>query len=97
MKSKFYSLLFAGLLLISTSSCYTYQFSVGNGAQTGSSVTKKNHYLLYGLAPVGTSDPKQMANGAADYDVHIQHTFVDGLLNMITFGIYTPTTTKVTR
>ncbi|EOZ98128.1 hypothetical protein A33Q_1490 [Indibacter alkaliphilus LW1] len=97
MKSQFYSLLVAGLLLFGTSSCYTYQFSVGNGAQTGATVTQKNHYLIYGLAPIGTSDPKQMANGAADYDVHIQHTFVDGLLNMITFGIYTPTTTTVTR
>lgn len=97
MKRHFYSILFAVILLFGTSSCYTYQFSVGQGAQTGSTLTKKNHYLIYGLAPVATSDPKEMANGAADYDVHIQHTFVDGLLNMLTFGIYTPTTTKVTR
>jgi hypothetical protein len=87
----------AGLLLVGTSSCYTYQFSVGDGAQVGATFTQKNHYLIYGLAPIGTSDPKQMAKGAADYDVQIQHTFVDGLLNLITLGIYTPTTTTVTR
>lgn len=97
MKRQFYSILLAVMLLFGTSSCYTYQFSVGDGAQTGSTVSEKNHYLIYGLAPVGTSDPKQMADGASDYDVLIQHTFVDGLLNMVTFGIYTPTTTKVTR
>jgi hypothetical protein len=97
MKRQFYSLMIAFFFLLGTSSCYTYQFSVGNGAQIGATVTQKNHYLIYGLAPIGTSDPNQMANGASDYDVHIQHTFVDGLLNLITLGIYTPTTTKVTR
>lgn len=97
MKRQIYSFLIAGLLLVGTSSCYTHQYSVGNGAQVGASVTEKNHYLIFGLAPLGTSDPKQMANGEANFDVKTQHTFVDGLLNLITLGIYTPTTTTVTR
>jgi len=86
--------LFFGLTLL-MSSCYTYTFSVGKGAQTGVEVKKANHYFIYGLAPGGISDPKEMAGGATDYDVTIKHTFVDGLLNAITFGIYTPTTTIV--
>jgi hypothetical protein len=53
--------------------------------------------VIYGLAPVGISDPAQMAGGATDYDVKIEHTFIDGLLNAITFGIYNPTTTTVTK
>ncbi len=76
-------------------SCYTYTYNVGKGAQTGVEVKKKNHYLIYGLAPVSTSDPVQMAGGATDYEVTVVHTFVDGLINALTFGIYTPTTTKV--
>jgi hypothetical protein len=76
-------------------SCYTLTYSVGKGAQSGVEVKEKNHYLIYGLAPVKTSDPTKMAQGATDYDVTISHTFVDGLLNAITFGIYTPTTTTV--
>jgi hypothetical protein len=36
-----------------------------------------------------------MAGDAKDYQVTIEHTFVDGLINALTFGIYTPTTTKV--
>ncbi len=79
------------------SSCYTYEFSVGEGAQTGIQKQKKNHYLIAGLAPVSVSDPAELAGDAKDYDVKIQHTFVDGLINGLTFGLYTPTTTKVTR
>ena len=78
-------------------SCYTYTLQVGKGAQTGVEVRKKNHYLIYGLAPVSTSNPKEMSGGASDYDVTITHTFVDGLINAITFGIYTPTTTIVNK
>jgi predicted small secreted protein len=76
-------------------SCYTLTYSVGEGAKTGVEVKEKNHYLIYGLAPVKTSDPTKMAGGAKDYTVTIQHTFVDGLLNALTGGIYTPTTTTV--
>ena len=79
------------------SSCYTYAHSVGNGAQTGFEVKKPNHYFVYGLAPGKLSNPKEMAGGAEDYELTITHTFVDGLLNALTFGIYTPSTTIVQR
>jgi len=88
-------------LIICTSllvtSCYTHQYSVGKGAQKGIEVTEKNHYLIYELAPISTSDPTKMADGASDYDVKHQWTFVDGFLMAITGGIYTPTTTTVTK
>ena len=48
-------------------SCYSYTSVVGNGAQGNTEVTKWNHYVIYGLAPVGVSDSKQMADGATDY------------------------------
>ncbi|GGE41759.1 Bor family protein [Psychroflexus planctonicus] len=78
-------------------SCYTYTYSVGDGAQTGVEVKKKNHYLIYGLANISQSDPTEMAGGAENYDVTITHSFIDGLINSLTFGIYNPTTTKVTK
>jgi hypothetical protein len=78
-------------------SCYTLTYNVGEGAKTGVVLKEKNHYLIYGLAPIKTSDPTKMADGAANYTVTIEHTFVDGLLNAITFGIYTPTTTTVVK
>jgi hypothetical protein len=84
-------------LTIFLSSCYTYTYNVGEGPKTGITVKKPNHYLIYGLAPLTISDPTVMAGDATDYQVTITHTFVDGLLNAITFGIYTPTTTIVTK
>ena len=85
-----------GLMFI-LQSCYTYSFIEGNGPQSGVEVTEKNHYFISGLAQGKQSDIKQMAGGATDYKVTIQHTFVDGLLNAHTFGLYTPTTTTVTK
>ena len=43
------------------------------------------------------SDSKAMAEGATDYTVHTRQTFVNGLVSAITFGIYSPSTTTVTK
>ncbi len=87
-------ILVIGIAIVMTS-CYTYTFNVGEGAQTGVTVTQKNHYVIYGLAAINVSNPQEMAGGADHYTVTIEHTFIDGLLNGLTFGIYTPTTTTV--
>jgi len=78
-------------------SCYSYTSVVGQGAQGNSEVTKWNHYVIYGLAPVGVSDSKQMADGAKDYNVFTRQSFVNGLVSVLTFGIYAPSTTTVTK
>ncbi|WOC52951.1 hypothetical protein BPO_2304 [Bergeyella porcorum] len=90
---------FAVALAVSTAltSCYSYTSVVGQGAQGNKEVTKWNHYVVYGLAPVGVSDSKAMAEGASNYTVHTRQTFVNGLISALTFGIYTPTTTTVTK
>ena len=77
------------------SSCYTHKFNIGEGAKTGVTVTEKNHFFIFGLVPGKLSDPHKMADGATDFEVTEGWEFVDGLLNVITFGIYTPTTTTV--
>ncbi len=78
-------------------SCYSYTSVVGNGAQGNSQVSKKNHYIIGGLAPISVSDSKEMAGGAKDYTIKTEQTFIDGLLSALTWGIYTPTTTTVTK
>ncbi len=78
-----------------TSSCYSHTFAIGDGPQTGVTVEKKNHFFLFGLIPGNVSDPKAMAGGAADFEITEVQTFVDGLIGTLTFGIYTPSTTKV--
>lgn len=92
---KMITVVFAASMLLT--SCYSYTSVVGNGAQGNSQTTKWNHYVVYGLAPVGVSDSKQMANGAENYTVHTRQTFVNGLVSALTFGIYTPTITTVTK
>jgi hypothetical protein len=49
------------------------------------------------LIHVGVSKPEVMAGGAKDYTVVTKHSFVNGLLSSLTFGIYSPTTTTVTK
>lgn len=96
MKKKTFKML--GLLLLSSSlftSCYTYTSVVGEGAKGNQGVTKWNHYVIYGLAPVGVSDSKAMADGATDYTVTTSQSFVNGLVSGLTLGLYTPTTTTV--
>lgn len=97
MKKTILNFVAVAALCLSMTSCYTYTATVGNGAQTGVEVKGANHYLIYGLVDVGTSDAKAMADGATDYNITTTHTFVDGLLSAITFGIYNPTTTIVTK
>ncbi len=92
---KMMTVVFAASMLLT--SCYSYTSVVGSGAQGNKETTSWNHYVIYGLAPVGVSDSKQMADGAENYTVHTRQSFVNGLISAITFGIYTPTITTVTR
>ena len=92
---KMMSVIFAASMLLS--SCYSYTSMVGSGAQGNNETTNWNHYVILGLAPVGVSNSKQMADGAENYTVTTRQSFVNGLVSAITFGIYTPTTTTVTK
>ncbi len=78
-------------------SCYSYTTVVGEGAKGNKETKQWNHYVIFGLAPVGVSNPATIANGAKDYNVTTEQSFVNGLLSAITFGIYTPTTTTITQ
>lgn len=95
MRNRIIQLTFVTILCLSMASCYTISYAVGSGAQTGVEVTEKNHYVIGGLAAIKTSDPTKMAGDAKNYQVTITHTFIDGLLNVLTSGLYTPTTTVV--
>ena len=85
------------LLSILLTSCYSYTTVVGSGAQSNQQTEKWNHYFIYGLAPGDVSIPKDLAGGSVNYTVNTKQTFVNGLLAGITFGIYTPTTTTITK
>jgi hypothetical protein len=94
---KFFKFVLFVAICFTMSSCYTYTVSVGKGAQSGKVVSAKNHYLIDGLAAIKTADAKELIGDAKDYDLTITHSFVDGLIQFITGGIYTPTTVSVTK
>ena len=85
---------FVGLTMY-MSSCYTYTYNIGDGAQSGATFKEKNHYFIGGLAKGKQANHEEMAGKTKDYTVTVKHSFIDGLINGITFGIYTPTTTTV--
>lgn len=80
------------------SSCYTAKVAHGS-LTTDSPVvkvnSKKNHALIEGLVPLNNGfEAKKYVGDRKDYVTKSQMTFVDGLLRVITLGIYTPTTTS---
>lgn len=97
MKKNFLKLAFVLGVCVIMTSCYTVTATIGNGPQTGVKKVGHNHFLIAGLVPVAIADVKQMAGDAKDYEITVKHTFVDGLLSAITSGLYTPTTTIVTK
>jgi len=97
MKRTFKIMTIAFAMSITLTSCFSYTSVVGKGAQGNSKVTKWNHYVVYGLAPVGVSDSKAMAEGATDYTIFTRQSFLNILVAAVTFSMYTPTTTTVTK
>jgi hypothetical protein len=85
-----------GVSLMMTS-CFTFTATVGKGPQTGEKVVAHNHYLIDGLAPIATVDTKKLVGNAKDYSITVSHSFIDGLLTMITGSIYSPTTVTITK
>jgi len=56
--------------------------------------SRKNHFLIAGLVPLnGEHSPKEFIGDKENFAIKTSHSFIDGLLGAITFGIYTPTTT----
>lgn len=79
------------------SSCYSSTICMGNMKPDTPALkvaTVHNHHFINGLAGEGKVRAKDIMEGEKDYKVKHQVTFVDGLLNSITFGIYSPSTTK---
>jgi hypothetical protein len=96
MNKKFIKL-FSSLFLITflLSSCYTATHIVGEGAKGNQEISEWNHYVLFGLVPVDLADSKKMVGEVDNYTITTSHSFVNGLLNAVTLGIYAPTTTTV--
>lgn len=87
----------AAMLSMSLTSCYVHEYTIGKGAQKGISKTQWNHFAVNGLAPIKTAQPEEMAGGAKDYTVKTRFSFINYIISGITYNLYTPTTTTVTK
>ena len=78
-------------------SCFQSSVCVGNMKrnQEGVLVAKEhNSHFIYGLVGHNKMKAKDYIENQPDYRIRTYHSFVDGLLQSITFGIYCPTTTE---
>lgn len=84
------------LLTMILVSCHPTHFTVGNGPHQHQVTKSKNKFLFLGLVHIGTApDANVMSNHASDYEITVKLTFTDVLLNVITFGVYSPISVEV--
>ncbi len=76
------------------SGCYSVHMKTG-AAPGPETHTVSNTHLLGGLISVDDSIPAHRLCPQGVAEIHQETTFVDGFLNGITFGLYTPTTTTI--
>ena len=95
---KIFSMACVLLMCGAMSSCYNVK--VANGDITSKTPVVKvnsewNHHFLFGLIAGKNAkmESKDYVEGAENYVVKTNQSFVNGLVSLITFGIYTPTTT----
>ncbi len=81
--------------LFATSCIAQHRHVVGNGPQTGVSVSRKQWYALWGLIPVGFVDTHQLAGNAQNYEIYTRQNAGDFFLNLLT-GLVSFTSRSVT-
>ena len=95
MKKFFVSALVASSSLL-VSSCYCDKMAVGNVSNDEPLVhvaSERNHHFIGGLV-VKHDKLENHLPGVRDYVVERKISFWDGFVTCITWGIYTPSTTK---
>jgi len=97
MKTRFTAVALALTALIAVG-CANTRFNVA-GNISPSAVPKyeeKQNYFVSGIFQRQTIDAAQICGGAEKVAATAkEHTFVDGLLGVLTIGIYTPETARV--
>lgn len=74
--------------LLAVGGCHTMRFEVAN-APSGSVVEERKSYFLWGLAPTNRVDMREKCpHGVAS--ITEETTFVDGLCEFVTLGIWSP-------
>ncbi len=82
----------AALLIIACSACSTVTISPAKDVRIASDPTYQDSksFFLWGLVGEHDVDVKQICDGRDPVQMQSQETFTDGLLTIITLGIYAP-------
>jgi Bor protein len=89
-------LLIAMVLALLMSGCATQTFMINGGGGEEPDQQKMQSFWVYGIGQEQEMNAAEICGGAdkvAKVEAHIR--FIDGFLNAITWGIYTPHTAKV--
>ena len=95
--------IFLGLSIVllsgALSSCYNTKVACGDHISNQTPVVKVksqwNHHFVFGLLPGGKTkmEARNYVNDADNYLIKTNQSLFNGLLSIITFGLYSPTTT----
>ncbi|OON38732.1 lipoprotein bor [Izhakiella australiensis] len=76
--------------------CAQQTFTVKNEAVAKPTRVTTHHFFVYGIGQKKTIDAAAVCGGADKVvRTEVQQTFVNGLLSVVTFGIYTPREARV--
>lgn len=93
MNYKFVSVLLCSAFLFG---CAAQTFTINGENGEVPTSQKSQHFFISGLGQEKVTDAAKVCGGADKViKVEAQHTFLNGLLGLVTFGIYTPRDAKV--
>ena len=84
------------VMMFVVTGCATQTYFLNKGSQSELRDQKMQHFFINGIAQKKEIDAAQVCGGANKVmKVESHQRFVDGLLSVVTLGIYTPRTAKV--
>lgn len=72
------------LSMLLYSGCFTNIHTVGDGGSGTNEVQKRQWYILWGLVPLNVLETSEMAGDAENYTIKTEHTFLDGVIGIVT-------------
>lgn len=85
-----------GVLWVAASACYQHSFTIGDGAPTAPVVDEEwHHHWLWGLISPDSELRLSDECTSEDATIEAEETFLNGLVAVLTGGIYSPTTVRV--
>ena len=85
-----------GLLLAGVAGCYQHTFTIGDGAPAAPVVDEEwHHHWLWGLISPDNELRLRDECSSGNATIEAEESFLNGLVAVLTGGIYSPTTVRV--